>query len=670
MKKLNKFKLYIVSAFIILSSTLFFTGCGKRYMVNISNETPEGYTVSDSQEVKGGEKFEIYVNALEGYSLDNIIVKVNNSAVEGVVRTNINGEDIVVSDETGINYGRTWSYTINKVSSDIDIFVDFSDCGLIDCTITLSGLENQNAFYAISVGPDNQSSTVLNSSSISQPQAFVSNQAQIKYGESLYILLNEKINLSALNSNENFYYQLLTKYGGEYYKYNGKFVYYFRDVKGDLTIGKALKNNQNNIYTTEQLATIAFKGIGSDAVNLEYYGHSLNTEPTGSITGAGLFWHSYLYLGDKNKFEDEQIESSLIEESLRIMGKKAYYRLSLNPNFYNSDIEVKDVASFYLVENIDEDTTNLTELTIKKDSISEYLEIEKSDIEQFISDNTAGLYLKTVIKEDALINDYFGLQLNYVNNDLNTGVEIYINESHREYASYLEFLEDDELIYYFHKSQLYNDEVQNAFNISFGNSNYYGDMPYILATEFRISRLNSADFIFSKMIDDYPADSVYDGKELIENHEISLIENEKNIFEITVKTTYQSPDASNHQVGFNAVFDNDYKLSKPIYIANSITNPEWIELTEDNLPQLNNLTISASEPLYVYSYDYASLPLELYDGNMKLVSAYSLVNDVRGNAIMIYDDYDNYCNVYALYLNKLYIPADTSIEARINNIDI
>ena len=53
MKKINKFKLYIVSAFIILSSTLFFTGCGKRYMVNISNETPEGYTVSDSQEVKG-----------------------------------------------------------------------------------------------------------------------------------------------------------------------------------------------------------------------------------------------------------------------------------------------------------------------------------------------------------------------------------------------------------------------------------------------------------------------------------------------------------------------------------------------------------------------------------------------------------------------------------------
>jgi hypothetical protein len=673
MTYLNKFKFYILSALIIFSSAILLTGCGKKYTVTISKEAREGYAIftsDESEEIKANSKYEIYISAEIGYSLDGIIVKVNNSAVEGVVKADIENDYVNVTDETGIDYFRTWTYTIDKVTSDLDIIVDISDCGLVDCTITLSNLENQNAFYAKGLGSDEQLNTNLNQYSISTPKAVVNNQAHIKYGQSIYILLNESIDISILNSNDNVYYQPLTKYEGVYYKYNGKFVYFFRYVTHNFTIVEKTQNYQNDIYTTEKLATIAFAGIGSDAVNLSFYGYSLDSEPTGSLSGEGAFWHSYLYLGDKNNFEDEQIENNLSEEYLSLTGKKAYYRLSLNPNFYDSNIDVTDVASFYLVYNIYDSTTNLTELTIKKDSIGEYLEIDKADIEKFISNDTAGLYLKTVIKENALAKDYFGLKLNYLNNDLNTGLTIHINELQSYPVCYNEFLEDDNFIYYFHKSQLYNGTTENGLNIWFGNNNYFGDMPYVLATEIKISRLNNTGFIFSDIIN-YPAYSIYDGTTVLKNHGIPLIDNIKNVLEITVKTTYQNRDTSTHSIDFNTLLNNNYEINEPLFITNSINNPQWIEVTEDNLPQLNNLTISVNSPLYFYSHkDYMAFPLDLYNSDMKMVSAYSLACNVRGNVItIINDDYTIYL-VYALYLKNAYLPENAQFQAHTTTINV
>ncbi|MDD4210871.1 MAG: hypothetical protein PHC46_00555, partial [Clostridia bacterium] len=534
MANLKKIKFYVLCAFIIFSSTIILSGCGKQYNITISKIAPVGYTVStsdDNEKVEDGSSYEIYVNAEDGYALDGIIIKVNGNIVQGIVQANAEDQLTNISDENGAQYYRTLSYKINKVSSDININIDFSNSGLIERTITILDLENQNALYATNISSDNTLKTEFDSSVISTLEEIENNAISVKYDDNIYIFLDEDIELSILSSDDFRLYRSLKKYGNTPYKYNGKYVYYLRNIKDNFSIAKRVEEFENNLYTTETTANIAFMKSDSEFVDINYHGGSINNDAIGSLNGWGDFWHSYLYLGDKETFNDEQIENNLIQDYLDIMGKKAYYRLSLNPDLYDSNTQIENIASFYLVENIYQSTTNLTPLTINRDSISAYLEVNKSDLEQFIEDEKAGVYLKAVIKEEVLTEDYVGFKLNYLNGDLNTGIKIEVDELNH-FLNYSEFNQNNETIYYFHKSYLYNDTIQNNLIMSFGNQNYYNDMPYMISTKIEISKLNDLNIIASYETN-YPGNEVYADNISLQNHGIELQEDVKNLFIIT-----------------------------------------------------------------------------------------------------------------------------------------
>lgn len=357
-----------------------------------------------------------------------------------------------------------------------------------------------------------------------------------------------------------------------------------------------------------------------------------------------------MYIGDKQSYLDEQINDNINQYYLDVLGKKAYYRIYTNPNWLDASVSVQDVASFYLVDDIYADTSSLTPLEIKVDSTSEYLEIDKSDLQEFIQDDRAFVYLKTVVIEDTL-KDYVGFKLNYLNDDSNTGLTMLINSVSKE-ASYYEFTNNREKIYYFHKSLF--DNEKNNLSISIGTASNYVH-PYIISAKLEIK--DNLSIIDSQEVTYNNTETYLDNVNIPVN-KVKVQDDINNVLEITINTTYQEHDTSAHAISFDELLSSS--PSTRVFITDSLTNPEWIEVRLSNLSRLNNLTISTTNPLYYYYEDSPkTIVLELFYDS-KLVSGFSPVVNVFNSLVL--KPINNHSRIInALYLFDTFMPNEAPL---------
>ena len=668
MKRVKKMRigLYIMFLLLIIIS-MNFAGCGKSYEINVSTiAIKTGYSVNNidnTQQVKKGESYEIYVSANEGYSLDNIVVKVNDDIVQGNVTNNNNGVDQSANDDNDGDSIRIWKYIVENISSNIDIIIDFTNCDLLQRSISLTGLSDENILYAVSKENNITYNIEFNNTNVTTTSIVSNDQITVNYGDGVYLFLDDNIELSVLNpiSGENTVTSL-KKFGEYTYKYNGNYVYYLDNVNANITISKKAYEEHTDgtvDLLIEMLANICFTQELNSLINFEIYGDSLLNSRLMTLNGYSYFDYSFIYFGNEDTFLDEGIDFGLDEGYLTTLGNKAFYRLNLNQQYFDiSTTNVEDVASFYLVDNIYTDTSNLTPLTIKRDLTSAYLEINISDIENFIENNRAGLFIKTVINEDILQQDYVGFELNYENQDSYTGVTIR-NDENTYALNYCDFVSNKKIVYYYNKSVLFDSEGNYLNNLSISVGGNYYDLeskPYLISTNINMTSVNNTSFNYSDSKNYTGSDDYYDDI-YITDLSLSLL---KNIFIINIETIFQSFDTSNHAIDFSAIFQNS-NLNQTIYITDNLSVPNWIEVKSENLEQLNELTINVDSPLYYYIEGEwgTALPFEL-NYILKGYSNTSCVNNITNEQMYI----QNY-TIYALYLIDSYLSEDVQLTTQL-----
>ena len=658
MTKSKKLNLYFILISILFCFSLFLFGCGNEAVkINTTYESiPTGYQLeTDEFRVSKGSSHIIHILAEQGYKLDDIIVKVNDSVVNGYVSANINGEDVEVNDETGIYYNRTWTYKINKVEVNTNIDVDLSLCGIMQRTLTLSGLENQNAFYAKSIANDVKIKTNFNSNVITNKVPVFDNNFEINFGDGIYLFLDNDIDLIISSETEYFPVGSLKRYGDVPYKYYKQHVYYLGNIIDNTTVRNRYQSIVDESYAPYKTANIWIDR--STIVSLDYRGASLSNETLTVLTGE-RFSDTYMYIGDKNTFQEEDIYNNLDASYLNVLGKKAFYRIHLSAEYETAMVE--DIADFYLVNNPYVDITNLTPVSINRDEVSAYIEINKADIEQFINDDIAHVLLKTVIKEDILKSDLVGFKLNYENNDSVTGI------MKGSYASYYEYTSDTNIIYYFKKS-VFSGDNSNHLEISIGTSNIHEPyfIPKIESVNFVITKLNDSTSIFDKTVS--YTEPVFADYVALDDYVIELDDNEKNVFVIDIKTNFENKETSLHAISFDNLFNDINELTQTVFISNNITASNWIEVKQENLTQLNELNISITSPLYYYivGEDYSSLQFHI-SYNETNISNESIAIDILCNAINV-EKGNSYYAIYALYLEAAYLPAEVELSAGLND---
>lgn len=652
---------FIVAMLIVFVGSLFFVGCKKQFTVEISVvDMKSGYNINninENQEIEENSPYEVFVNAESGYSLDNIVVKANGNVLVGTVTANVDGGEQIVTDETGYLYSRTWKSTIRNITSDTLVSVNLTNCNLIQHDINVGGFD-ENVYFAKSKISPNDEATTFSLDTITAPVQISNNLQRVGHGEKVYLFLDENTTLKVTSSNGDLMQVTsLKKFGDVPYIYNNQYAYYLGEVTKPLSISKVTNDETNfTLNNYEKLATIGFCHETDEPVSLHVLGDSLNNSSLTSLSGSGFFFYSFLYLGNKENFAQEQIETNINTETLNSIGKQIFYRLIPNENLFG-ETAVSNIADFYLVDDIFKNVENLTPLAIKNDLTSSYLEINKADILPYVEDDKATLFIKTVVKDNVLGDYYVGFEQNYVGQDTNIELQIQ-NEFGTTFFNYVDFTSSHKTFKYFLKSKLFNNnEYLNTLKVLIGNDDGMQNKPYLISAKIDITSNIDESFSKTQNISYENSNSYFD---TISINDLSLFQG-KNIFKIDIDTTFESYDTAMHQINFDHLFENG-ELSPKIYISNNLTNPNWIELKQENLTELNSLTISSYSPLYYYIDETSTnLPFNLvYENN--IVSNTSYVYDIFGNSIS-FSQGGQYKEIHAMYLPFSYIIANAELTA-------